>query len=377
MQYLARTIEKQIHELLWQGRILILYGPRRSGKTTLVKQIISQAESAKYLLCERPDINDTLKSQNLDQILRLFADSKLVVLDEAQSVKDIGRVLKLLIDLHPEIQIIATGSSSLDLANEVVEPLTGRKFELYLYPFSVKEIADSGAQVSLISELENLIIYGGYPAVRLATKQTKKLVIDELAKSYLFKDILAYQDVRNSDVLYKLLQMLAFQIGSEVSVLELSNGLGIAKDTVERYIDLLEQTFVIHRLTPFSRNLRKELKKMRKIYFHDLGIRNALIGNFNQLDLRYDKGALWENFLINERLKHQRNNEMILPNRYFWRTYDQKEIDLVEQRDGKISGYEFKWSPQKKHKPPADFLNAYENSNYELITPENYLDFVT
>jgi hypothetical protein len=285
--------------------------------------------------------------------------------------------MKILIDSHPEIQIIATGSSSFELSNDIVEPLTGRKFEYKLLPLSIQEILETNGRLQVISELEQYLRYGQYPGVYTSSQEKGELLIQEISASYLFKDILAFQDVRSSEFLTKLLQMLALQIGSEVSFTELANALGADQMTIQRYIDLLEKIFVIHRLTPFSRNLRNELNKKRKIYFYDLGIRNALIRNFNSMDIRSDTGAIWENFCVNERLKYLNNNQ-IFPNRYFWRTWEGAEVDYVEEEGGKLSGYEFKWSKSGKNtKASKLWLSTYEKSSFEIINKDNFLEFVT
>lgn len=372
--YIKRTVEPVIEQSLFKNKVVIIYGPRQSGKTTLVKKILEKESQGLYLLCERPEVAEVLESNSIEKILYYFEGARLVVLDEAQTIKNIGRILKLLVDTHPEIQIIATGSSSFELSNKIIEPLTGRKFEFRLLPLSVLEICAAKDRFTVASELDNYLIYGQYPGVYTSTSDRSDLLIQEIAESYLFKDILTFQGIRNSEVLMKLLQMLALQIGSEVSFTEIASSLGIDKVTVQRYIDLLEKIFIIHRLTPFSRNLRNELNKKRKIYFYDLGIRNAVIRNFNPINLRNDKGQLWENFCINERLKYLNNNR-ILANRYFWRTWEGSEIDYIEESGGLLSAYEFKWNVHKKAKPPKTWRDTYDSS-FELINKESILKFV-
>jgi len=259
--YIQRKIQKLIEKDLYKGKVIVIYGPRQSGKTTLVKKIIEKQINSKYFLCELPEVSEILSSQSMERIVSYFGNNKLIVLDEAQTVKNIGRILKLIVDTNPKIQIIATGSSSFELSNEIIEPLTGRKYEYKLLPLSVEEIVNSKDKLAVDMELEQYLIYGQYPGVYTSKEGKNEILLQEISSSYLFKDILAFQDIRNSEVLFKLLQMLALQIGNEVSFTELSNSLGIDQLTVQKYIDLLEKIFIIHRLTPFSRNLRNELNK--------------------------------------------------------------------------------------------------------------------
>lgn len=377
--YINRDLEPVIQRTLYQGKVIIIYGPRQVGKTTLVKKIISNERDARYLLCEIPEVNQILASQSLPQILALFEHAPLVVLDEAQSVSNIGRVLKLLVDTHPEVQIIATGSSSFELSNHIIEPLTGRKYEYILYPLSAHEIQKAEGNLRYQQKQEYLLRYGNYPAIHNAQspETSESILISDIATSYLFKDILAHQNIRNSEILLRLLQMLALQIGSEISFTEIASSLGIEQTTVQRYINLLEKIFVIYRIMPFSRNLRKELNKKRKIFFYDLGIRNALINNFNPLSLRQDVGALWENYCFTERRKALANAQ-VLANHYFWRTWDKKEIDLIEERGGFLAGYEIKYAnTKKKTKPPAVWLDTYPNATFDVVTPDSSLAFFT
>lgn len=375
--YIKRVVQKHIEANLYQGKVIVVYGPRQSGKTTMVKNIIEGIKSSKYLLCELPEVSEILQTQSPEKILSFFGDVNLVVLDEAQTVKNIGRILKVLVDTHPEVQIIATGSSSFELSNVIVEPLTGRKLEFMLLPLSVEEMLGFKDRFEVSGEIEQYLRYGLYPGIYVSKQEKSAILMQEITTSYLFKDILAFRDIRNSEMLVKLVQLLALQIGSEVSYTEISNSLGIDQITVQKYIDLLEKLFIIHRLTPFSRNLRKELNKKRKIYFYDLGMRNALLRNFNLLDIRQDVGALWENFCINERLKLISNNQ-IFANRYFWRTWDGAEIDYVEDRDGMLRGYEFKWTKGSKQiKAPKVWKEAYKNSEFYVVNRDNVLDFVT
>ena len=359
------------------SRVLVIYGPRRVGKTTLLKKFL-ETTSLKYKLISGDDIRvqHTLSSQDFSQILGLAEDYQLLAIDEAQEIPNIGMGLKILVDQIPGIYIIVTGSSSFELAGQIGEPLIGRKHTLTLYPFSQSELLSLYNHFELRQNLGYMLVYGTYPEVVQASSRAEKIsVITEIANSYLLKDILAFDRVKNSRTLMSFLQLLAFQVGHEVSFNELATQLGIDVKTVQRYLDLLEKSFVIIRLGGFSRNLCSEVVNKSKYYFLDNGIRNALIAQFNPLDQRNDIGQLWENFFFIERLKY-RAHQSIYANMYFWRTYTQQEIDLVEERDGSLYGYECKWTARKQVKSPASWFTAYPNSLYEVITPENYLDFL-
>lgn len=329
----------------------------------------------------RLDTGDNVRIQNFfselnfEGIKEYCSGYDLVALDEAQRIPNIGLALKIITDEVPDVRIIATGSSSFELAGQVGEPLMGRKRTITLYPISQLEIAQTCNQIEQKESLETQLIYGGYPEVFLApTLAEKRDAITEIAESYLLKDILELEKIKNSKILLDLLRLLAFQVGGEVSFSELGQKLMIDGKTVARYLDLLEKAFVIFNLRGFSRNLRKELTKKGKFYFYDNGIRNALIANFNPAPLRDDLGELWENFMVIERLKRQ-SYLKISTNFYFWRTWDKKEIDLIEEREGKLFAFEFKYGA-KKSKPPAEFMETYDNASYKVINRENYLDFV-
>jgi uncharacterized protein len=371
---IKRSIQDNIEKALFKGKIVVVYGARQVGKTTLVKEIQKKySEDAGYYNCDEPDIRRAFTDKTSTEIKALLGNKKLIIIDEAQRVKNIGLTLKLIVDNFPSIQVIATGSSSFDLSNEISEPLTGRKYEFFLYPISLEELKGAYSDLEITRLLEQRMIFGMYPEIVLASSDAEDK-LRNIAASYLFKDILQYQNIKNPEILNKLLSALALQIGNEVSYNELASIVEIDKKTVANYIQLLEKSFVVFRLSPFSRNLRNELKKMRKIYFYDTGIRNALINNFNSLELRMDKGALWENFLISERIKSN-NNRNKSKNIYFWRTHTQKEIDYLEEYEGKLEGYEFKWEKDKFTKP-KEFLDTYENSAVELINKNNFLEFV-
>ena len=300
----------------------------------------------------------------------------IIVIDEAQRVKNIGLILKIAIDNFSDRDFIVTGSSSLDLSNEIIEPLTGRKYTNYLYPLSISELSETFNPERVKFEINNYLKWGLYPEVaNLSLENERKEYLFSLVNDYLYKDVLEYQDVRKPDVLSKLLKLIAYQIGNEVSVHELSRTLGIDQQTVYSYLDLLEKSFVIYRLTSFSRNLRKEINTKEKIYFYDLGIRNALIGDFNDVDIRLDKGFLWENFLILERIKKNHYQDRFR-NLYFWRTYQKAEIDLIEEYDGELNGYEIKYSSGKNKKAPTAWKNTYKNATWEIVDIDNYFDFI-
>jgi len=376
MNIIKRNIAKEIESWFFEKKVLIIYGARQVGKTTLVQEILKNYSETLFLSCERPVVKNLLESQNLTQIKSFFADNKIIVLDEAQVIEEIGLILKLLIDTYPDLQIIATGSSSFDLSSKVHEPLTGRNIKFNLYPLSIKELANIFDKFTLTEKLPEFLVYGFYPDVVVTDDLKKKQrKLDEIASDYLFQDVLKFQNLKKPAILDKLLKALAFQVGSEVSYYELAVLLETSSETIERYIDLLEKTFVIFRLSSFSRNLRNELNKKVKIYFYDLGIRNSLIQNYNSLDFRNDIGALWENFLIVEKKKNLAETGEN-SNLYFWRTHKGQEIDLIEESGGFLNCYEFKWNPKKQAKLPEVFVKAYPNYTFEVINKDNWLEFL-
>ena len=365
-----------LKDLIQEQKVLVIYGPRRIGKTTLLSEFLSKTE-LKYKL----DSGDNLKtqrilsSQDFSLIKGYAAGYKLIAIDEAQQIPNIGMGLKILVDQIPGIIIIATGSSSFDLAQKIGEPLTGRKRTKILYPISQIELLQQYNKFELKEKLEELLVFGSYPEVLTAETRLKKIdVLEEIANSYLLKDVLALERVKDSRSLLNLLKLIAFQVGKEVSLNELAVQVKLDIKTIDRYLDILEKTFVIKRVYSFSRNLRKELTNKCKYYFYDNGIRNAVISQFNDLIDRNDVGALWENYIVMERLKKQAY-QPIYSNNYFWRTYDQKEIDWVEERDGKLFGYEIKWGDKKK-KEPKLWKETYDNAEFKIINQENYFDFV-
>lgn len=375
---IKRYLDKKIEKNLVPGQVVVLLGARRVGKTTLIKDVISRIQGrVSFFNCDDPDVRDKFTNIGLGSLKRLFKDEEVIVFDEAQRIKNIGITLKMMVDEMPEKKILVSGSSSLELANEIREPLTGRKKTFHLYPISFLELHEHMNKKNIPTEsyLEDILRFGSYPQnFNFNEDKDKKDYLLELATDYLYKDALEYQEVRNPEQLRKLLSALALQVGNEVSFPELANLVGLDQKTVMRYLDLLEKSFVVFRLPALSRNLRKEISKSRKIYFYDLGIRNALIKNFNDYDIRSDKGNMWENFLVSERMKrdsYKGENK----NYYFWRTYDRKEIDLVEECDGKITAFEFKWK-EDKCKKHADFLSSYAESKIKLINRNKFLDFV-
>jgi len=374
MKIIKRAIQENVEKSLFKGKAVIIYGARQVGKTTLIKEIQKKHSSSTYLNCDEPDIREAFTDVTSTEIKAFIGNKKLILLDEAQRIKNIGLSLKLIVDNFSDIQVIATGSSSFDLSNQISEPLTGRKYEFHLYPFSLKELQQIYSSLEIPRILERRMLLGMYPEVTRKDENEARSLLKNITQSYLYKDILQYQDIKNPEILERLLQALALQIGNEVSYNELAGIIGIDKKTVASYIQILEKASVIFRLRPFSRNLRKELTKLRKIYFFDTGIRNALINNFNLFRLRQDVGALWENFLISERIKLNSNNERNT-NMYFWRTHQQQEIDYLEEAEGKLSGFEFKWKTGA-FRPPKVFLSAYPGSTVKLINQENFKEFL-
>lgn len=375
MSYIPQNQLERLKTLIQPGKVLILYGPRRVGKTTLIKKFLEKEANALFVTGEDIFIQRHLSTSSIDQLEAFIGEHTLLVIDEAQHIPNIGQNLKLIVDHLPHVRVVATGSSTFDLAKEVGEPLTGRKYTLRLYPLSQIELNQVENAAKREAHLESRLIYGSYPEV-ITTKgdSTKREYLQELVSSYLLKDILAFEGVKKSKKLTDLLILLALQVGKEVSHSELATKLGINKLTVERYLDLFEQVFVIYNLRGFSRNLRKEVTRTSKYYFCDTGIRNALINNFNSLNRREDSGALWENYLVMERLKKQEYTRLWSHN-YFWRTYDQKEIDWVEEREGLLFGYEFKWS-HTHVAPPKLWQETYPNASFECINQSNYMSFI-
>ena len=360
------------------NKVLVILGPRQVGKTTLLKDYLATInKTIKYKLDVGDDIRiqELINSMNFSKIKDYIKGYEMIAIDEAQKIKNIGQGLKIIVDQFPGIKIIATGSSSFELSGQIGEPLTGRKITLTLYPVSQIELNNLYNNYELKSRLEEYLIYGGYPEVVASDMvEEKKRILNEIVGSYLLKDILELEKVKGSKILLDLLRLLAFQIGNEVSLSELGKQVGLDYKTIARYLDLFEKSFVIYNLRGFSRNLRKEITKKSKYYFLDNGVRNAIIANFNPLELRDDIGKLWENFIISERIKKQ-SYKGIYANNYFWRTWEQKEIDFIEEREGKLYAYEMKWKPERIA-PPRDWKTAYPNSEFLTISQDNYLPFI-
>jgi len=366
-----------LDERLMPNKVLVIYGPRRVGKTTLLQNYLKQT-TLKYKLDSGDNIRtqQILSSQDFSQILSYVEGYELLAIDEAQNIPNIGMGLKIIVDQVPGIRVVVTGSSSFELAGQVGEPLTGRKLTLSLYPMAQSELLSIYNRFELREKLANFLVFGAYPEVLQATTQRARIeTLTEIANAYLLKDILTFDRIKNSRILLDLLKLMAFQVGSELAFKELATQLGVDVKTVKRYLDLLEKAFIIYRLNGFSRNLRQEVVNKSKYYFLDNGIRNAIIAQFNGLDQRNDMGALWENFLVIERLK-TRTYHPLYANTYFWRTYQQQEIDLIEEHDGKLFGFEFKWSSKKIVRAPSLWTETYQNSEFRVIHPDNYLEFV-
>jgi predicted AAA+ superfamily ATPase len=369
-----RAIQSQIESNLFKGKVIVLYGARQVGKTTLVRQIASKQGGSSYFNCDEPDIRAALTGKTSTALVNFLGKNRLVILDEAQRVENIGLTLKLIVDTYPEIQIIATGSSSFDLAGKVSEPLTGRKIVYHLFPISINELLTINSRIEIDRLLNDRLIYGMYPEI-ITGAGKPELLLREITNSYLYKDLFTFNEVRNPEVLWQLLQALALQIGNEVSYNELGSLVGLDKKTIMKYLQVLEAAFVIFRLPPFHNNPRKELGRKRKVYFCDNGIRNALINNLNPIGLRNDVGALWENFMISERLK-KNSQVMETAGMFFWRGVQQGEVDYIEVSSGKVSAFEMKWGRKTRVTPPASFRALYPGVPFEVIHPGNYWHFV-
>lgn len=373
---ISRLLQKTIESRLFAGKAIIVIGARQVGKSTLFKLILEKQDyKALQLNCDEPEVRDMLSNINTAELRLLIADNRIVVIDEAQRVENIGMTLKLITDNFPEVQLLVTGSSSFELQDKLNEPLTGRKYEYHLYPISTAELMASNGLLGVKQTLEQRLVYGSYPDILNHADDAKELLMN-LAGSYLYKDLLTLESVRRPVLLGKLLTALALQVGSEVSYNELAQTVGTDNKTIEKYIDLLEKCYIVFRLNGFNRNLRTELKKSKKFYFFDNGIRNAILQNFAPLSLRQDAGALWENFIISERIKRNHYSGLYV-NSYFWRTTQQQEIDYVEECDGQFSIFEMKWNPRRANTQfPSSFLTAYDVKEKAVVTPENWIEWV-
>lgn len=373
---ISRLLQKTIESRLFAGKAIIVIGARQVGKSTLFKLILEKQDyKALQLNCDEPEVRDMLSNINTAELRLLIADNRIVVIDEAQRVENIGMTLKLITDNFPEVQLLVTGSSSFELQDKLNEPLTGRKYEYHLYPISTAELMASNGLLGVKQTLEQRLVYGSYPDILNHADDAKELLMN-LAGSYLYKDLLTLESVRRPVLLGKLLTALALQVCSEVSYNELAQTVGTDNKTIEKYIDLLEKCYIVFRLNGFNRNLRTELKKSKKFYFFDNGIRNAILQNFAPLSLRQDAGALWENFIISERIKLNHYSGRYV-NSYFWRTTQQQEIDYVEECDGQFSIFEMKWNPRRANTQfPSSFLTAYDVKEKAVVTPENWIEWV-
>lgn len=371
---IKRILHTNILQKFFKNKAILLFGPRQSGKTTLVKSILSQRkEQILQLNGDEYDVRELLKNPTSGKLKSVIGKSKIIFIDEAQRVEDIGIVLKLFTDHIPDVQVIATGSSAFELANKTNEPLTGRKYEFMLYPISFQELVDHHGLLEEKRFLEHRLVFGSYPEIIVNQTEAKELLTD-LATSYLYKDLLTLEQMKKPALLEKIVKAIALQIGNEVSYYEIAQLVGADNQTVERYIELLEQAFVVFRTPALSRNVRNEIKKGKKIYFYDNGVRNTVIGNLSLLHTRNDAGVLWENYLMSERMKFLRYNG-IDAQRYFWRTTQQQEIDYVEECEGKMFAFEFKWNDNKKVKFSKTFTEHYDIESQRVISPKNMEDF--
>jgi len=375
MKTIERFIENQIVSKIGVNKVILLFGTRRVGKTFLINSIQKNFTGKLiFLNGEDFDVQEIFKKRSIANFKNIIGDAKLLIIDEAQSIQEIGQALKLMIDTNPELTIIATGSSSLDLINKSGEPLTGRQLPFYLYPIAQLELKENILEAN--QHLDERLIYGSYPEVfNINTNNEKGAYLQQLVQSYLLKDILAYSGIKHADKILALLRLIAFQVGSEVSYNELSNQLGINKVTVENYLDLLSKAFIIYKLPSYSSNQRSEVAKSSKWYFFDNGIRNAIINDFRVPTMRNDMGALWENYIISERIKKTKYNQE-LTQFFFWRNYNQQEVDLIELNNGILNAFEIKMSSSKKTKKPAAFNTIYPNADFQLISKNNYLEFI-
>ena len=374
---IARKAQNLLESKVKPGKVVVLQGARRVGKTFLLKEYLKSVNE-KYIFWNGEDfaVHEMLRRRSVQNYKNILGSTALLIIDEAQKVPDIGSILKLIVDSFENLKIIVTGSSAFDIANLTGEPLTGRKYEIVLYPVSESEFLQFEKPEERYDNLLQRLVYGNMPEIiNISDPDDKTAYLRDLVTSYLLKDILAFENIKNSSKMIEILKLIAYQTGNEVSIEELGRQIGMSKNTVEKYLDLLSKVFVIYRLNGFSRNLRKEVVKNSKWYFFDNGIRNAIVANFSPINLRNDKGILWENYMISERIKFLSYSRVVC-NRYFWRTYDKQEIDLIEEREGKLFAYEFKWK-EKKNKPPAAWQKNYQDSSFEVISTENYSEWLS
>jgi len=373
---IERSLEANIRKALFKGKAIVLLGPRQSGKTTLIKKILNDFEDRAITLdADDPTVQQLLIRPNTMQLKQIIGNKSVVFIDEAQRIKDIGITSKIIVDQFSGVQLILSGSSAFDLNQQTNEPLTGRKISFYLYPVSWQEWQNHTGYLQAEQDIENRLVYGFYPDI-LNSADASKTLLRELTDSYLYKDILMFGNIKKPEDIRKLLQALAFQVGSEVSLRELGEIVGLDPKTIDRYISILEKAYVIFKLNPLSRNLRNEIKTNRKIYFYDNGIRNAIIGQLQPVSIRQDIGQLWENFIISERVKFLSNITQFA-NNYFWRTAQQQEIDYIEEIDGKFNAYEIKWNPKKQSLFSKTFTNTYKPDTCTVINRQNFKAFLS
>lgn len=373
---IKRSLQSAIEDRMFAGKAIVVVGARQVGKSTLFRMLTAgRPEPILELNCDEPEVRDALSQMNSSELRLLIGDKKIVVIDEAQRVSGIGMTLKRIVDNFKDIQLLVTGSSSFELRDKINEPLTGRKFEYHLYPISTAEILESEGLIAVKQMLEPRLIFGSYPEI-VSKKENVKELLMNLTGSYLYKDLLNLDNIRRPVLLEKLLTALALQVGSEVSYNELAQIVGTDNKTIEKYVDLLEKCFVLFRLNGFSRNIRTELKKGKKIYFYDNGVRNAILQNFAPLSLRQDVGALWESFFISERMKaNEYAGRYVKP--YFWRTTQQQEIDYIEESDGSFTLFEMKWNPKRSNtRFPKSFTDSYNVREKVIVTPDNYMEWL-
>ena len=378
MKYIKRFIEDKIIDNLTSGKVIIIFGPRRVGKTEMLKHITGKI-TEDYLLLNGEDMEHiaALEYRSSSNYKRLMAGRKLLVIDEAQAVPDIGLKMKLMVDTIPGLTIIATGSSAFDLSNKTGEPLVGRKIEFILFPISQMEFSQTEDFLTTKANLEERLIFGNYPELIHINERKKRIeYLKDLVNSYLLKDLISFEGIKKRDKVIQLLKIIAFRIGSEVSLEGVGNQLQISKNTVDRYLDLLSKLFIIHKVTGYKKNLDNEINKKSRWYFYDNGVRNAIINNFNPVNSRDDIGKLWENYFISERIKYQSYNRLYT-NNYFWRNKNRQEIDWVEEKDNRLTAIELKWNPNIKVNAPTAWRKAYPDADFFVVNPQNYLDFIT
>ncbi len=376
--YIERALTSQFMRKLQPNKVLVILGARRTGKTVFIKNFIKEQVHEPYILLNGEDmmVQTTLSNRTIENYRLLVGNSRLLIIDEAQKIPEIGLILKLMVDSIDDLKIIVTGSSVFDISNKLGEPLTGRKYTVFMFPFAQLEYSRHENIIETKSRLEERLVYGSYPElIHIKGVEEKQDYLREIVNSYLLKDILEFEGVRNSEKMYALLRLIAFQTGNLVSLEEIGKQLSMSRNTVERYLDLLSKVFVVYKLSGFSKNLRSEITKTSKWYFYDNGIRNTIINNFNKISMRNDVGELWENYILSERIKYQHYTGQ-LANNYFWRTYEQKEIDWIEEKDGHLAAHEIKWNHEKRPNPPKMWTNAYPDSTFTTINTDNYLEWI-